>query len=447
MDVTLSPRARVVIVWIAVIFGGLVLFGAAHALRPFAWAIITAYIFHPLVSFIHRKTHLPKHLITAWLYLMLGLVFAIVVINLTPLLVDQLKGLRAEIPNVAADVQTWIQTHENSRLAQLDIQSFIDQRLSEIAQIATSKLSAHALPFLISTVSVLIETVIYLIASFYLIVHGDRFVLAIRGLLNRRYHREFDRLLLDINTTLGAYLRGQVILVLIMSTASFIVLKLLQVDFALSVAIATGFLELIPLVGPWTAGSIAVLIALFQDSTPFGWSHATLALVVGLLYFALRQLEDTFVIPLVIGRIVHLHPLLVIFVIVVGTTLGGVLGLILAVPIAAVVKIVGTFFYNKLKARESRHVEVIRREEDLKRIVERFPSLINATVVLLIEPDVLHWNDLQLVQDAAESALDHAVALSVVTPDGIAGALTTAAGITTTTVPISAPVSIQALGR
>ena len=442
MDVTLSPRARTVVAWVAVFIGGFILLEAAHALAPFAWAIITAYIFHPLVALIHRKTRLPKHLITTWLYLMLGLVLVIAFINLTPQLVEQAQDLQAEIPSAVDDIEAWFDDQENERFAGIETQ-FIQERLEEAGQQAADLLGSEALPLLLSTFTFAIELLVFLVASFYFIVYGDRFVLAIRDLLNRRYHREFDRLILDINNTLGAYLRGQLVLVVIMSVASFIALSILEVEYALTVAIATGFLELIPLIGPWTAGTIAVTIALFQDGTPFGWSHTTLAIVVGLTYFALRQLEDSFVIPLVIGRIVHLHPLLVIFVLVIGTTLGGVLGLILAVPIAAVVKILANFFYAKLMARETRHVETIASRRDLERLIDRFPDMVNATVVLLIEPGALRWDDLGLVQRVVEEALDHAIDLSTVTPDGVAGALATAAGITTSTIPATLPVALE----
>ncbi|HET7092806.1 MAG TPA: AI-2E family transporter, partial [Thermomicrobiales bacterium] len=168
----------------------------------------------------------------------------------------------------------------------------------------------------------------------------------------------------------------------------------------------------------------------------FGWSNATLAIVIAATYFALRQLEDAFVIPLVIGRIVHLHPLLVIFVLVIGTTLGGPLGLILAVPIAAVIKILAAFFYEKIRAREHRHIEVIRSRADLERARERFPDLMNATVVLLIEGEALTWADLEVMTAVADAGLDHAINLTVVTLDGVAGALAAAAGIKETTIPL-----------
>jgi hypothetical protein len=252
-----------------------------------------------------------------------------------------------------------------------------------------------------------------------------------RSAINRRYHNEFDRLMSDVNRTLGAYLRGQAILVIIMSSASYAALKILDVDYALSVAIATGFLELIPLIGPWTAGGIAVTIALFQPTAPFDWSNTSLAIVVGVIYFALRQMEDAFVIPLVIGRFVHLNPFTVIFVLVTGTALGGPLGLILSVPIAAVTKIVIQFFHSKFQSRSIRHVETIRSEADLAEVAETFKDRHNATIVLMIEPGALDWHDLPLVEHVLAEAEEYFIDLSAVTPDGTAGTLTSAAGIPT----------------
>jgi predicted PurR-regulated permease PerM len=448
MDVSLSPRARTIVMWVGVVVGLVILLEAAHALKPFAWAIITAYVFHPFVSLIHRKTRLPKHLITIWLYLMLGLVIVILAINLAPPFVDQVKEFQNQTPNTVDDFQTWLREHQSERLEQLGLEEdFLETRINEIAESATSMVSTAAVPLLLGTFTVAIELLIYLVASFYFIVYGDKFVMAIRSALNRRYHREFDRLLVEINSTLGAFIRGQVLLVCIMSVASFVALSILDLKYALLVAIATGFLELIPLIGPWTAGGIAVTVSLFQDSTPFGWTHLTYAIVIGLVYFGLRQLEDMFVIPMVIGRIVKLHPLFVIFVLVIGTALGGVLGLILAVPMAAVMKIISTFFYAKVMAREIRHIEVVAKRDDLQRLTSTFEDMVNGTVVLLVEPGALGWDDLNLVREVAEQATEHAVALSAVTPDAVAGSLMTAIGIPTSAIAATMPVALEPVVR
>ena len=447
MEVGLSPRSRTIVIWVGLLAAGFILLDAAHALRPFIWAVITAYLLHPLVSLIHRKTRLPKHLITLWLYAMLGLLITLLVINVGPSLIDQGRGLNDEIPQISTDIEQWINDNQQARLQQLGIDDdYVNQRLDELGTRLATELSSAALPVLVGTVAFTIELLIYLVASFYFVVHGDRFVASFRSLLRNRYYSEFDRLILEINSTLGAYIRGQAILVAFMSAAAFAILTVLGIKYALILAIATGFLELIPLIGPWAAAIMSVTVSIFQDGTPFGWSHLSLAMVIGLAYFALRQLEDAFVIPNVIGRIVHLHPLLVIFCVVVGTALGGILGLILAVPISAVIKIIATYFYGKLVARDQRTVEVITTTDQLRLLAERMSEHTNETLVLLLEPGVLTWTDIDLVRSLNDLAFEHSVSLRSVTPDGIAGSLLEAIGIPTTTVPSMATEPASVLG-
>jgi predicted PurR-regulated permease PerM len=438
MEVTLSPRARATVVWIGVAVGLLIFFLAWHALAPFIWAVITAYLFHPIVAFIQRKTRLPKQLVALWFFLLLGLLLAIFFINVIPLLVVQLEQVQQQlIPNVINDIDGWVEERAryDQRFAAIDTQ-LIQARIDAVGLQLAELIGAEAVPLLIETFSFAIHLFIYLFSSFYLVVYGPRFLQFLREAFNRRYHSEYDRLMTDVNRTLGAYLRGQAILVIIMSSASYVALRILDIDYALSVAIATGFLELIPLIGPWSAGAIAVTIALFQPTAPFDWSNTTLAVVIGFIYFALRQLEDAFVIPLVIGRFVHLNPFVVLFVLVIGTSVLGPLGLILSVPVAAVLKIVGSFFHAKIMASAVRHVEEVRSAPDLVRVASTFPDRRNAHIVLMIEPGALDWSNLEVVQRLVAEAEANFIDLSAVTPDGIAGTLATAAGIPTATLPM-----------
>jgi predicted PurR-regulated permease PerM len=438
MEVTLSPRARATVVWIGVAVALLIFFLAWQALAPFIWAVITAYLFHPIVAFIQRKTRLPKQLVALWFFLLLGLLLAIFFINVIPLLVVQLEQVQQQlIPDVLNDVDTWLEDRQryDQRFAAIDAQ-FIQSRVDALGEQMAELIGTEAVPLLIETFSFAIHLFIYLFSSFYLVVYGPRFLQVARDAINRRYHSEYDRLMTDVNRTLGAYLRGQAILVFIMASASYVALRILDIDYALSVAIATGFLELIPLIGPWTAGAIAVTIALFQPTAPFEWSNTTLAIVIGFIYFALRQLEDAFVIPLVIGRFVHLNPFVVLFVLVIGTSVLGPVGLILSVPVAAVLKIVASFFHAKIMAGTVRHIEEIRSAADLVRMAASFKDRHNATVVLMIEPGALEWSDLPTVQRLVAAAEENFIDLSAVTPDGVAGTLATASGIPTATLPM-----------
>lgn len=440
MEVTLSPRARATVIWVGVALILAVLVLAWHALSPFIWAIITAYLVHPIIAFLQRKTRIPKQIVALAFYLLLGYVVISLVMTVVPLLVTQVEQVQRQlIPDVLSDVDGWVKERAeyDARFAAVDMEA-VEQRVNLFGRQFAETVGTEAVPLLFSTFTFAIELFIYLFSSFYLVVYGPRFMQSLRDALNRKYHSEYDRLMTDVNRTLNAYLRGQAILVIIMSSASYIALRILDVDYALSVAVATGFLELIPLIGPWTAGAIAVTIALFQPTAPFDWSNTSLAAVVGLVYFALRQLEDAFVIPLVIGRFVHLNPFTVIFVLVTGTSLAGPLGLILSVPIAAVTKIIGQFFYAKIMARSVRHVEIIASPADLERVVGLFPKRSNATIVLMIEPGALTWNDLGQVQNAVASAERSFIDLSAVTPDGVAASMTAAAGIPTLGMPAAA---------
>ncbi|HET7056219.1 MAG TPA: AI-2E family transporter, partial [Thermomicrobiales bacterium] len=163
MEVSLSPRGRTVVIWVGVIAGAVLLLEAANALRPFAWAIITAYLLHPFVSKIHRRTRLPKQLITLWLYAMIGLVMTILVINFGPVVVDQITQFNDEIPSISNDIENWLNDNQQQRLDDLGIDSqYINDRLDEIGAELGNTLGKAALPVLFSTVSIAIELLIYL---------------------------------------------------------------------------------------------------------------------------------------------------------------------------------------------------------------------------------------------------------------------------------------------
>jgi hypothetical protein len=156
-----------------------------------------------------------------------------------------------------------------------------------------------------------------------------------------------------------------------MSVASFIALTILDVRFAPLLAIFTGLVEILPFVGPYIAGGVAVLVALTQGGNAYGWSPMALAIAVALTYTVLRQVEDNFVMPLVVGKLVRLHPLVVIFSVLAGASLMGILGLLLAVPIAATLKIVAIYLYRKFNEQPPRHLVIVDADNDWDAIAAR----------------------------------------------------------------------------
>lgn len=127
---------------------------------------------------------------------------------------------------------------------------------------------------------------------------------------------------------IGAWAQGQLLLMALIGVVSYVGLSFLGVEYALLLAILAALFEIVPIVGPIVAGGAAVAVSIFQS--------AELALFVLLFYTAVQQLEGHVIVPLLYRRILRLHPVIVIFALLVGARLAGVIGILLAVPLAAV---------------------------------------------------------------------------------------------------------------
>jgi predicted PurR-regulated permease PerM len=361
-EIRFTNRAKEITLWISAALLALLLYRTAHLLSPFIWAIIATYIFHPLVTFMTRQTGVPR---AVWIILIYIAMFSLVgwtIANVGPDIRDQTAALVREAPAALEQTERYIQ--EQPLLRRLGIQLEFSMLQREVETRSRELGERLALPVIRIVIDKAVRLFIFLVATFYMLLHAENVMGFFIGLAPRPYQHEIEGLVRRINHVLGAYLRSQLLLILIMSVATYIFLSIIKVESALVLGILTGFLEIIPLIGPYTAGAIAVSVALFQTTTPFGWSHLTLAIVVAIGYFVLRQLEDNLVIPMLIGRAVHLNPVIVMFVLLAGASIGGILGLLIAVPIASAVRIIVQYLYTKVLDREPPYVVSISGTDD-----------------------------------------------------------------------------------
>lgn len=149
-------------------------------------------------------------------------------------------------------------------------------------------------------------------------------------------------------------MRGQIFLVILMSLVTYITLSILGIRFAFLLGLFSGFAEIVPVIGPIVAASVAILIVFFTGHANFGLNVTQAALTVAIIYFVLRQLEDYFVMPHVFGKITKLPAFLIFFAVVAGGHIGGILGLILAVPVAAILRLFLEFFLEQVNKDGSR---------------------------------------------------------------------------------------------
>jgi len=178
-----------------------------------------------------------------------------------------------------------------------------------------------------------LQAILALIVTFYFLLDGRRFGEFALRFLDRSQRAETLRIAHRIHEVLGRWLRGQLLLIGLVAAVLYVILgPLLHVPYALALAILSGLLEIIPLVGPLIAAALA-------GTVTFAAHGPDTTLVVLALYAILREVEDQLVMPIVIGRAVHLHPVMTIFAVLVGLSTWGVFGGLMAVPVAAALNV------------------------------------------------------------------------------------------------------------
>lgn len=342
-----STTKRVVIGSLAALFL-LFIWRAGDIVEPFLWAMILSYILLPLVGSLQRRTGAPR---TAAAFVVFLALLAVIFGGgrfLIPRLIDNSKDLQTNWPILIANAQVTIaDTLTSLGLGDLAA-TVIAPNLQDLDRQIVAMLQRNALPVVVGAGHFLLQFLIFLIATFLTLRDAPRFRTFIQRNLPREHRLEILHVLRDTNVMLGRYIRGQLILVLLMSTITTIALTILGVPYSVLLGVMTGVLETIPFVGPITAGAIACLVALGHPN-PFGWSQIAYVAVVAVMYTILRHAEDYLVIPTVIGRAVRLHPAIVIFSLLSGGAVFGLLGIVLAVPIAATTRLVLIYIRAKLR--------------------------------------------------------------------------------------------------
>lgn len=213
------------------------------------------------------------------------------------------------------------------------------------------------------------SAIIVIVLAFYFTVEEDSLKKFIKSLIPLKHRLYTDDLVSRIQIQIGRWLRGQLLLGLVVGVLYYIGLSLLGVKYALVIALLGGLLEIIPYIGPIMAAIPAIFIALAQS--PY------LALLVLALYIIVQQLENHLLVPKIMQRVIGLNPLITIIVILVGTKIAGILGGVLAVPIATALQVfMKDIFESKdEKDRNKLRKEICRVELDEKGLSEKEKKL------------------------------------------------------------------------
>ncbi|HEY3081683.1 MAG TPA: AI-2E family transporter [Chloroflexota bacterium] len=308
------------------------LYAIREILPPFVLAAVIAYIVFPPVAALERRLRWPRALIVLVCYVVLVAVLVGTGYALIPRLVAQAGALREAGPKIVAD--TLEQLVGSDRIDVLGQSFGADDIVQRLAAEVTDRVSGGGRLAELAGMALhyLLALLVFFVALFYLLLDGPAVVSYPLGFLGPR-RAAAEALVARVNRAWGRYVRGQLFLVVLMSFVSWVVLEFVfRLPYAFTLGVTTGFLEIIPLLGPLLAGAIACSVAL-AHSGPLA------AVWLAAAYFVLRQLEDQIVMPLVVGRAVHLAPIVTLFSVLAGERLAGPLGMLLAIPVAAAAKV------------------------------------------------------------------------------------------------------------
>jgi predicted PurR-regulated permease PerM len=327
------PTNRGPFVWL-VAAAVVLLWLARDVLGPFIVAAVVAYAFSPLVVAGQRRTGWSRVAVVGVGYAVAVAIIAVLVYLLAGRVAHEINMLAASGPgSLATLLRSFVGGDTidigGQHIAVADVAREIQARISGL--ISSPGDAAH----LASQVGqVGLEAILALIVTFYFLVDGPMLRDRTIQLLPAEHVSRTTILMDRIHDVLGKWLRGQAFLIVLVSAVVYVALgPILHLPYALGIAILTGILEIIPLIGPLIATAIAATDA-------FARGGGQLAAVVVVIYFVLRQVEDQIVMPVVIGRAVHLHPVITIFAVLVGLSVYGVLGGLLGVPVAAAINVV-----------------------------------------------------------------------------------------------------------
>jgi len=303
-------------------------------LYPFIIAFFLAYLLNPAVNWIENKGHMRR----CWAILLAYLVvFSIIILGgsyLLPLIIRELEGFADELPKITVKVEELINDfqwqYQNSTLP-YSLRIALDNNLTTLEGEVHNFIDA-LIATILGTLTHIIGIAVSPILAFYLLHDWNEIEECLLYLLPGNWRQELCTIFRDIDKVLSGIIRGQLMIAVIVGILVSSGLYFLGVRYAIVIGILAGIFDVIPYFGAIIGATPALTVALLDSSI--------LATKVAVLFLIIHQIEGTIIGPKILGDKTGLNPLIVILVLFIGEEYSGVIGMLLAVPIVAIGKVI-----------------------------------------------------------------------------------------------------------
>jgi predicted PurR-regulated permease PerM len=358
-----------------VLIGIFVLYISRPVIPFIILAAIVAFLLNPIVVFFHTRLRMPRWWSVPLTYVLLLVAMVLLLLILTPALVDALRAIDIDMVDLLSTTTTGLERSlEDIRYIavlnyQFDLSPVVDPALEMLTGVVPEAMIPSpeqvyssipsALELATGFASTIVGTVLWALLAFlftlifamYLSYDWYRYGDAFLSWTPAAYRTEYTNLGRMIRRVWVAYFRGQLVLSLTIGLIIGVGTAALGLPGAPLLGILAGLLEVMPNIGPVLAAIPAILLALLQGSSVMSVSNIVFALIVALFYIIVQQLENNIIVPRLIGQAVDLPPILVMAGVLVGASVGGILGAFMAAPIIATGRILAQYAYNKIVGR------------------------------------------------------------------------------------------------
>ena len=310
-----------------------------QALLPFGIALILAYLMLPMLRWAegklpqHDKLRDAKHIILIVLFILfIFTLVGLVIWLILDIFIGTFSSLLANAPQfVSSGIGVLREWAEGIReILPPTLQQQMDELVSNIGSSLASSIQGFFSGGILSLPNIfnpLLSIVCIPIFLFYLLKDSEKLSNGFYSAIPQWLAEHIKNIASIVETVLGRYIRAQLVLGFIVGYACFLVLFIMKVPFAPTLGIIAGVTELIPILGPWIGGAIAFVVALATVPEKALW--------VALLFLAIQLLENNFLVPRIHGHYLRIHPAITLVLLVLGSYIAGIWGIILIVPFAA----------------------------------------------------------------------------------------------------------------
>lgn len=360
-DPSSSPRwsnsTKLVVSLTAIVLIGLALWKFTFLLIPLTGSVMLAYLLHPIITFVVHRWRWPRGLVTGLIYVLLLLVVISLATGLGIYIITQIASFNVNLQEIVTDLPTRVTQLVHSQYSlfgyTIDLNQFdltpVYQKVVDAVQPALAEAGTWLGGAASSTAEFLGWLLFVLLISFYVANEMPNLPGMVESFAaGPGYETDVRRLMHETQRVWDAFLRGQLILALTVGIVNGLGMAILNVHYAYIIGLMSGLFIFVPYVGPVLTVSIAAGIALFQAGNWFGIPPIPYAIVVVVWFTITQQIADYVLSPRIIGEHLELHPAVILIGAIMGASLGGFVGLLLAAPVLASLKLYGRYAWRKM---------------------------------------------------------------------------------------------------